>query len=462
MVTRLNSILGRSEASAEQLAAYLLSVNPEPKISIPVRQFCQLFIDVAAKEGVRGDVLFAQSCKETGNFKFRGTVKADQNNYAGLGTTNKDTPGACFPDEATGILAQAQHAKAYATISKLCNPCVDPRYSLILKYGKSGTARYVEELGGKWAVPGYSTSKYASLEDANKAKDSYGYQIIAILEKILSMPKEEKIMSKIIAIDAGHGMSTSGKRCMKALDPSETREWYLNDRIADRLQELLSGYDCKTIRVDDTTGVKDVPLATRVRTANNAKADVYLSIHHNAGMGGRIGGGTVVFYCSTNPDRLTQARRMYQSVINNTGLIGDRSSTVIYKRFYVIKNTNMPAFLIENGFMDSQSDIKTILSASHAEKTAQGLLKFLVEQFCLEPKGIQIKPTESQTSIYYPAYSGKKTTLIAALTSLGIVSTYAHRKQIADTNGITGYMGTAAQNTQMYNMLTAGLLKKVR
>ena len=270
-------------------------------------------------------------------------------------------------------------------------------------------------------------------------------------------------VSKIIAIDAGHGMSTAGKRCMKALDPNETREWFLNDRIADRLQELLAGYDCKVIRVDDTTGVKDVPLATRVRTANAAKADVYVSIHHNAGIGGRIGGGTVVFYCSNKAERLVQARRMYQSVINETGLSGNRSSTVINKGFYVIKNTSMPAFLIENGFMDSQTDINIILSASHSEKTAQGLLHFLVEQYCLEPKSIQIKaPVTQQTSICYPAYTGKKTTLVAAMTSLCIVSTYANRKQIAVANGIKGYMGTAAQNTQIYNLLVAGLLKKVR
>lgn len=274
--------------------------------------------------------------------------------------------------------------------------------------------------------------------------------------------KEVVKVSKIIAIDAGHGMKTLGKRCMKKLDPNETREWYLNDRIADRLQELLAGYDCIVVRVDDTTGVKDVSLSTRVKTANNAKADIYVSIHHNAGLSGRAGGGTVVYYCSSKSERLTQVRNMYQSVINQTGLIGNRSSSVINKGFYVIKNTSMPAFLIENGFMDSPTDIPVILSTDHAEKTAQGLLKFLVEQFCIQPKRIQNKPTESQTSIYYPAYTGKKTTLVAALTSLGIVSTYSYRKQIAAANSIGGYIGTAAQNTLMYNLLVAGILRKVR
>ena len=38
-----------------------------------------------------------------------------------------------------------------------------------------------------------------------------------------------------IALSAGHYKYTAGKRCMKSLDPNETREWILNDRIADRV-----------------------------------------------------------------------------------------------------------------------------------------------------------------------------------------------------------------------------------
>lgn len=59
----MTKILGESVATAEQMAAYLLSINPAPKISMEAKDFCQLYLDVAAKEGVRGDVLFAQSCR---------------------------------------------------------------------------------------------------------------------------------------------------------------------------------------------------------------------------------------------------------------------------------------------------------------------------------------------------------------------------------------------------------------
>ena len=209
----MTKILGKAVATAEQMAAYLLSVNPEPKITMDVTAFCRLYLYIGALEGVRGDALFAQSCKETGHFEYGGTVKADQNNYAGLGTTDVNTPGATFPDEATGILAQAQHAKGYDGTA-LSYDCVDPRYELLVKYGKTGTAKHWEELGGSWAVPGYSTKKYKSLKEANEAKDSYGWQIIGILDKIVAMPvggkadedvkeevKEENTMSNSPLVD---------------------------------------------------------------------------------------------------------------------------------------------------------------------------------------------------------------------------------------------------------------------
>ena len=268
----------------------------------------------------------------------------------------------------------------------------------------------------------------------------------------------------IIALDAGHGMSTPGKRCLRSIDPAETREWCLNDRIADRVQELLAAYDCTVLRVDDTTGAKDILLSTRVKAANNSRADMYLSVHHNAGINGGVGGGTVVYYYSSAAVRPLQAQQLYNSVIARTGLVGNRSSKVIKQGFYVIKNTTMPAFLIENGFMDSRADTPIILSATHAEQTAQGIVDFLVATLSLKilQAGTDtITSSDSQiVNTYYPAYTGSKTTLFAAMTLLGLDASYTHRKLIAKANNITGYVGTAVQNTQMYNLLAAGILKK--
>lgn len=192
---------------------------------------------------------------------------------------------------------------------------------------------------------------------------------------------------KIIALDAGHGMSTAGKEITLSGYP-KTKEWYLNDRISDRVEELLSDYECKVVRVGDTTGKRDISLRERVKTANNVGATAYISVHHNAGINGGSGGGTIVYYYSGNSARKVQAQRLYDSIISKTGLVGNRSSKVIKYGFDVLRNTNMPAFLIENGFMDSTTDVPIILSPEHAEKTARGILEFLVKEYSLKKKKV--------------------------------------------------------------------------
>lgn len=179
-----------------------------------------------------------------------------------------------------------------------------------------------------------------------------------------------------IALDAGHGLYTAGKRCLKALDPAETREWQLNQRVATYATDLLEAAGHDVLRVDDVTGQRDIALSERARHANVWRADVYISIHHNAGLAGRSGGGTVVFYYSSKRARLQQAAALYNTLMRETGLRGNRSTPVIKKGFAVLKKTKMPAFLIENGFMDSPTDVPIILSDEHATKTAKAIAAF--------------------------------------------------------------------------------------
>ena len=276
--------------------------------------------------------------------------------------------------------------------------------------------------------------------------------------------------TKIICVDAGHGYNTGGRRCLKKLDPAEHREWWLNDRIADLVEtELVRDYDCKVVRADDTTGAKDISLANRVKTANSANAHMYISIHHNAGVNGGKGGGTVVYSYKNDTDK-ARAVRLYNYLIAQTNLVGNRADKTSVGDFYVINKTKMPALLIENGFMDSSVDIPIIISQAHAEKTARGIVNFLVAELKLEKKKVVAtpKPTTTptvQSSLYYPKCDKKYTTIYSALTSIGVNGSYSFRKKIARANNIGGlngiaYVGSAQQNTQMLNLLKAGLLIK--
>lgn len=169
------AIMGSSIATAEQLNEYLLSVNPR---ATEYLHLAAIFLDEGKKEGVRGDGAFCQALIETGYFKFGGDVQPGQHNYAGLGATG-GVPGLTFIDDRTGIRAQIQHLKAYATTMQLTQACVDPRY----KYVSKGCAPTFECLSGKWAVPGYSG--YPDLAAARAAKDSYGDHIVQLLNRIV-------------------------------------------------------------------------------------------------------------------------------------------------------------------------------------------------------------------------------------------------------------------------------------
>lgn len=222
---------------------------------------------------------------------------------------------------------------------------------------------------------------------------TYSDKLINLIKKY-NLTQYDREVDKVvkIAIDAGHGLYTAGKRCMKKLDSKETREWVLNDRIADKLEKLLKAYKCEVLRVDDTTGLTDVSLANRVKKANNWGADIYISIHHNAGINGGSGGGTEVYYYSSNAERKAQASKLYTYLVDMTGLSGNRVNKVKKYPYYVLKNTKMTAFLIENGFMDSAVDVPVILSETHANYTAQGLLRFLADHLKLVKVEVEAQP----------------------------------------------------------------------
>ena len=158
--TEKTAIMGKAQATAQQMALFCRSKNSTPQLtSCSLEQLAEMFIEEGEAEGVRGDVAFAQSLHETGYFKFGGIVLPPQNNYAGIGALNGNATGqaASFPDPRTGVRAQIQHLKAYASTEALVNECVDPRFSLVAR----GVAPYVEWLGAAdnpqgrgWAVPG--------------------------------------------------------------------------------------------------------------------------------------------------------------------------------------------------------------------------------------------------------------------------------------------------------------------
>ena len=163
-------ITGQAQATAAQMAAYIRSVNPN--VAQSVLDMIPHYLSEGAAEGIRGDIAFAQSCLETGNFAFRGSaVTLDQNNFCGMGVTQNGMKGNSFATPQLGIRAQIQHLKAYASTAPLQQACVDNRF----RYVQRGCAPYVEWLG----IPENPYHKGWA------AGANYGAKILRILAAIL-------------------------------------------------------------------------------------------------------------------------------------------------------------------------------------------------------------------------------------------------------------------------------------
>ena len=171
-----------------------------------------------------------------------------------------------------------------------------------------------------------------------------------------------------VAYCAGHYLGTPGKRVPKKLDPGETREWVLNDRIARYFNERMLQYDgVETMRVDDSTGKQEIKIKDRTAAANAWGADIYLDIHHNAA--GRIfdGGGVVAYSYPGSKNGLEYRDTIYYAVIEAGGLRGNRSKPLCEKAYDSLKLAKAPAILIEYGFMDSRADYPIISTEEYAK-----------------------------------------------------------------------------------------------
>lgn len=190
-----------------------------------------------------------------------------------------------------------------------------------------------------------------------------------------------------IAIDAGHGLNTAGKRLPKKLDPNQTREWTLNSRVAGYIAEAATLYEnVQTLRVDDPTGKKDISLSKRCKAANDWGADMYISCHHNAGIKLGTGGGIVAFCYKTGTKATEYRDEIYAACIAAGGLKGNRSNPTPEKGFYVLKRTKMPAVLTEYGFMDSRTDAPVILTDAYAKKVAYATIEAIAKVAGLKKK----------------------------------------------------------------------------
>jgi len=175
---------------------------------------------------------------------------------------------------------------------------------------------------------------------------------------------------KTIVIDPGHGGGDYG-----AINPAKgLAEKDITLDISLRLQELLSknGWNVILTRSTDRDvtylGSPDSEeLWARVNVANQAKSDLFISIHCDASTKPDVR-GTTTFYCYDEDRGLAMA--LQESLVS---ILGTANRGVKKEGFYVIKHTDMPSALVEVAFISNSEDAKLLAAPAFRQKAAEGL-----------------------------------------------------------------------------------------
>ena len=210
-----------------------------------------------------------------------------------------------------------------------------------------------------------------------------------------------------IILDCGHGMNdTTLGKYSPLLDPNEFnlrditvyqnrfREGNFNRLIGQRLERMLKDAGFEVHIVSDS--YKDNSLKDRVNKANQIAAKyskdncIYISIHSNAagnGIAWNNATGVSVHCCRKSSEKSKKLARLIYKNILDKGYNGNRSipkDHIWYNDFFVLKNTTMPAVLVENLFYDNKSDLKKLMSDEHRDVILSylynGILEFIDEE----------------------------------------------------------------------------------
>ena len=173
------------------------------------------------------------------------------------------------------------------------------------------------------------------------------------------MVSAQTISFSTVVIDPGHGGTDGGAAWYGLVEKK------LNLDLAQRLEKILRVRGLKVVMTRSSD--KTVELGERAQIANRNTSAIFVSLHFNANLNRSIS-GFETFYRSANGK--TIARAVQRQMDNQ--LVGTNRG-VTHSDFKVLKETRMPAVLIECGFLSHFTESKRCGSATHRQKLAYAI-----------------------------------------------------------------------------------------
>lgn len=191
---------------------------------------------------------------------------------------------------------------------------------------------------------------------------------ISVIGKEISFPWNTSFGKADIVLDAGHGGKDQGT------SSGEVLEKQINLQIAKKAQKILekAGYKVGMVREDDTF----VKLGERAEYANQKEAEVYVSIHCNSSESGE-GSGIETYYAEEKAESSQKLAELVQkNVILQTNARDREARTANYA---VISKTEMPAALIEIGFLSDTEECALLQEEDYQDKIAAGIAEGIID-----------------------------------------------------------------------------------
>lgn len=180
---------------------------------------------------------------------------------------------------------------------------------------------------------------------------------------------------KRLVIDLGHGGHDPG-----AIGPNKTHESDIVLAIGKELNELLKGYELE-VKFTRLSNVY-LSLSERAKIANDFKADYFLSIHINSATDSSVRGVEVWQYSNRN-DKLNKFSKDLCEDVAKVFNVRNRG-VKLSQKLSVLKNTNMPAALIEVDFISNVNAEKDLKISSNIKSVALAIRDNLIDLFELE------------------------------------------------------------------------------
>ncbi|MGJ3203564.1 N-acetylmuramoyl-L-alanine amidase [Geobacillus sp. FJAT-46040] len=179
-----------------------------------------------------------------------------------------------------------------------------------------------------------------------------------------------------IFIDPGHGGTDTGAVGNGLLEKDITL--FIALEINRLLQNEYEGVSVQLSRTKDET----VPLDERTDRANRWGADLYVSIHVNAG--GGTGYEDYIYHELSENSRTARIRDVLHEEVIRATRFRDRGKKKA--NFHVLRETTMPAVLTENGFIDNEEDVKKLADTEFLRTIARGHVNGLERALGLRKK----------------------------------------------------------------------------